>query len=91
MIKNKNDQPLVVEVKNGRLSISIGINVLAFASSWENGGPVENFKVGKGGEQRWAESIAYQINRDTIDDPIPISEFLDNMIERAHKHEEEYE
>lgn len=84
----KNDQPLIVEVKNGRLNISIGINTLAFASSWENGGPIENFRVEEGGEQKWAESVAYQINRDTMDDPIPISEFLDKMIEHAYEDEQ---
>lgn len=56
------DSPLSVRLENNQLVISIGINTLAFASSWENGGPVENLEIKKGFEQKWAEAVERGIN-----------------------------
>lgn len=84
------DSPLTVKVENDQLIISIGINTLAFASAWENGGPVENLEIEKGGEQKWAESIAQEMLWDnTLDDPRPITKFLDEMIEKTWESVEE--
>lgn len=77
------DKPLTVEIKDDQLIISMGISTLAFASNWENGGPVENLKIGCLAEKTWAEAITEEITKDCGENPIPISEFLDKMIERA--------
>jgi hypothetical protein len=48
MAKNKNDtnQDLKVEVKDGKLIISIGISTLAWAALHKNGGPLpENCEI----------------------------------------------
>ncbi len=78
------DSPLSVKIDNDQLIISIGIDTLAFASSWENGGPVENLGIEKGGELKWAESIMEEMLWDnTLDDPRPITNFFDEMIGKA--------
>jgi hypothetical protein len=77
------DSPLNVRVENNQLIISIGINTLAFASSWENGGPVENLEIEKGKELAWAKQILYQIEKDESESQAPINKFLDEMIENA--------
>lgn len=77
------DKPLTVEIKDDQLIISIGISTLAFASNWENGGPVENLKIGCFAERHWADAIVEEMIKDFGENPIPINEFLDKMIERA--------
>ncbi len=75
------DSPLSVKITNDQLIISIGINTLAFASAWENGGPVKNPEIEDA--QKWAEAIVAEMERDEQEKTIPINGFLDKMIEKA--------
>lgn len=90
MNEERKNNPLYVGIEDGQLIISIGIDTLAFASSWKNGGPVENLEIKKGGEIKWAKSIVEEMLWDnTLDDPRPITKFLDEMIEKTWESIEE--
>lgn len=78
------DKPLSVEIKDDQLVISIGINTLAFASSWENGGPVKDMNIPEESAEWWAKQVAYYL-KDSIDqcENSALNNFLDQSIIRA--------
>lgn len=75
--------PLKCEVTNGCLRITIGVETLAWASRPENGGTLERCEVDPAKAEAFARDVAKQIIRDVNEDEIPISIFLDSMIDKA--------
>ncbi len=75
--------PLEVIVKDGLLSITIGIDTLTWASRPENGGPIEGPKVDRKMAKEWAKDIAYEICREDEVGDSPINRFLDKMMIEA--------
>ena len=80
------NQPLKTEVKDGLLTISIGINTLAWASRAENYGPLEGCGVIEGFEMAWALDVAREIARDDMLDGSPINRLLDEMMINVYEH-----
>ena len=77
------DAPLEVVVKDGKLTISVGIDTLAFCSAPENTGPLDGCRVEPGKEEEWAKDVAEQIEREEEDGQTPLSSFLDGMMNEA--------
>ena len=77
------DAPLEVTVKDGKLTISIGIDTLAFCSAPENTGPLEGCRVEPGKEEEFAKDVAEEIEREDHDGSTPLSQFLDKMMDDA--------
>lgn len=75
--------PLKVEVEGGRLVISIGVSVLAWASKPENGGSLTRCNVDGRRRARWAKDVANEITREDDQGNSPLAEFLDAMMEAA--------
>lgn len=75
--------PLKVEVKNGKLTIEIGIDTLEFASRSENGGPLENCKVDRNQLVEWAKDVAIEIQREDEVGDSPLARFLDESMQTA--------
>lgn len=89
---NAHNQPLEVEVKGGRLVISIGIDTLAFAANHHDeftpydknlGDWVQRWKVFENGE--FALAVARQMGRESEDGSTPLTRFQDEMFIAAVK------
>ena len=77
------DAPLEVTVKDGKLTISIGIDTLTFCSAPENTGPLEGCRVEPGKEEEFAKDVADEIEKEDHDGSTPLSHFLDEMMDNA--------
>ena len=76
------NEPLTVEVVNGKLVIHVGINTLAFCANPEVGGSV-NFRV----LNKWAlaKDVAEQLQCQKEDGSTPVTDMLDQaMIDASH-------
>ena len=84
-------QPLRAEVKDGRLVVSIGLEVLVFASRLENGGPEKLYAAANGEacvvdgrrERAWAKDVVAEMCREDEVGNCPLNEFLDDMMVAA--------
>lgn len=80
----KEDSPLEVVVKNGKLLISMGTNSLAFCALKENGGPLdEGEDIDKNYHIEWAKDVVYEMNREDEQGSTPLSRFIDEMFIEA--------
>lgn len=75
--------PLKCEVMNGCLFITIGIETLAWATRPANGGTLERCSVDPEKAEAFARDVAKEIMRDDEIGEMPITAFLDKMIDKA--------
>ena len=86
------ESPLNVEVKNGQLIISIGINVLADAADFEGRPPFWEYDYTVGNLVQkwkivdnlgWAQEIRHELLEEKEDGSSPLTDLLDKMSENA--------
>lgn len=75
--------PLRAEVKDGILTVQIGIETLEWASKPENGGPLTGCKVDGRRRREWAEDVEREMTRENEIGESPLARFLDEMMEKA--------
>lgn len=87
MKKDNKDSPLKIKVSNGKLVISIGVNTLAFAADYENGGPLKDCSVKAGSEEELAKDVAREMEEEGHGYNVStrIGSFLDEMIGYAYE------
>ena len=72
--------PLACNVHDNKLVIEIGVETLAWASHWKNGGPLNNCKVDNRRRKWWAEDVRRAMTRENEVGESPLSAFLDKMM-----------
>lgn len=80
------EQPLTVEVNDGRLVISIGVDVLAFAVTYCSrfyDGLGDQYKARIIDNDQWAQDVARELTREQEDGTNPLHILLDNAFEKA--------
>jgi hypothetical protein len=85
------DQPLRVEVIDGRLVVSIGVDTLAWAEGERQKGLAFNASEGRATEpaaritdvDEWAKDISRAIQRESEDGSTPLSDLLDDAAQHA--------
>ena len=75
--------PLKADVKDGILTVQIGIETLEWASKPENGGPLEGCKVDGRRRREWAKDVVREMERENEIGESPLGKFLDSMMEQA--------
>lgn len=80
---NPANTPLRAEVKDGILTVQIGIETLEWASKPENGGPLEGCKVDGRRRRAWANDVVREMESENEIGESQLGKFLDEMMERA--------
>jgi hypothetical protein len=75
--------PLRAEVKDGILTVQIGVETLEWASRPENGGPLEGCKVDGRCRRMWAKDVVRAMEHENEIGESPLGKFLDSMMEAA--------
>jgi hypothetical protein len=72
--------PLACKVRDNKLVIEIGVETLAWASHWKNGGPLNTCKVDKRRRKAWAKDVGRAMTREDEVGNSPLNDFLDKMM-----------
>lgn len=87
MKKDNRNSPLEIKISNGQLVVSVGVDTLAWATDYNNGGPLDGCSVKTGSEEEWAKDVAREMEEEGhgFNVSTRVGTFLDQMIEYAYE------